>query len=73
MTPSMKRASEDLKLDKLLVVYPGSLSFPLDRNMNVLSLDDLSGFSSYSERSYVWGSYGFFTWLIDLNMLISTQ
>ena len=50
MTPSMKRASEDLKLDKLLVVYPGSLSFPLDRNMDVLSLDDaLKILESYSE------------------------
>ena len=50
MTPSMKRACEDLKLDKLLVVYPGSLSFPLDRNMDVLSLDDaLKILESYSE------------------------
>ena len=50
MTPSMNRACEDLKLDKLLVVYPGSLSFPLDRNMDVLSLDDaLKILESYSE------------------------
>ncbi len=50
MTPSMKRASEDLKLDKLLVVYPGSLSFPLDRNMDVLSLEvALKILESYSE------------------------
>ena len=34
---------EDLKLDKLLVVYPGSLSFPLDRNMDGFSWTTLSG------------------------------
>ena len=50
MTSFMKQASEDLKLDKLLVVYTGSLSFPLDRNMDVLFLDDaLKILESYSE------------------------
>ena len=51
MTPLMNRASEDLKLDKLLVVYPGSLSFPFgSKHGCVESLDDaLKILESYSE------------------------
>jgi predicted AAA+ superfamily ATPase len=36
LTPSMKHAREDLDLDMLLVIYPGDLSYKLDKNIVVL-------------------------------------
>jgi uncharacterized protein len=38
ITPSMKIASEDLKLDHLYVIYPGDLSFPLSEKITVRGL-----------------------------------
>lgn len=41
MTPSMRIALSDLKLDHLTVVYPGPHSFELDTQVSVMSLRDL--------------------------------
>jgi predicted AAA+ superfamily ATPase len=39
-TPSMAAALEDLKLDRLLVVYPGRKRYPLGKRLEVLPLAD---------------------------------
>ncbi len=39
-TPSMVAAVEDLKLDRLLVVYPGRKRYPLAKKIEVMSLGD---------------------------------
>ncbi|MDM7993104.1 MAG: ATP-binding protein [Candidatus Fermentibacter sp.] len=41
MTPSMRIASEDLSLDSLTVVYPGTRSYSLDRGVSVIPLREL--------------------------------
>ena len=41
LTPSMRIALSDLKLDELLVVYPGTRRYPLARNVEVLPLPQL--------------------------------
>lgn len=38
LTPSMRTAMEDLELDKLIVVYPGSQPYSLVKGINVLPL-----------------------------------
>lgn len=38
LTPSMRTAMQDLELDKLVVVYPGSQPYPLAEKINVLPL-----------------------------------
>lgn len=38
LTPSMRHALDDLKLDLLWVIYPGSVSYPLHERVQVLSL-----------------------------------
>ncbi len=40
ITKSMRIALEDLKLDQLLVVYPGDRTYPLDKNVHVLPLSE---------------------------------
>ncbi|MEK6734201.1 MAG: ATP-binding protein [Pseudomonadota bacterium] len=40
LTPSMKIAIEDLKLDQLRVIYPGKISYNLDKNIKVISLNE---------------------------------
>jgi predicted AAA+ superfamily ATPase len=41
VTKSMKIAIEDLKLERLFVVSPGPQSYPLDKNIHVVSITDL--------------------------------
>ncbi len=41
LTPSMRTALEDLELDRLFVIYPGSLSFPIADKVQALPLSDL--------------------------------
>jgi predicted AAA+ superfamily ATPase len=41
LTPSMRIALKDLKLDKLIVVYPGERSYPLADRVEVVPLADL--------------------------------
>jgi len=41
LTPSMRIALADLKLDELLVVYPGEESYPLADNVRVVPLPQL--------------------------------
>jgi len=43
MTPSMSIALEDLALDQLSVIYPGSRAYALSRQVMVLPLADMSG------------------------------
>jgi uncharacterized protein len=43
LTPSMRIAREDLKLDRLHVYYPGSRSYDLDENVTVEPLSVLAG------------------------------
>lgn len=42
LTPSMRTAIHDLELSKLLVIYPGSLSYPLAENIQVVPLAALA-------------------------------
>ena len=42
LTPSMKTAMQDLKLDELRVIYPGTKSYPLAENITVTPLTSLS-------------------------------
>jgi uncharacterized protein len=41
LTPSMKIAMDDLKLDRLIVIYPGRKSYPLAESINVVPLESL--------------------------------
>jgi predicted AAA+ superfamily ATPase len=41
LTPSMRIALEDLKLDRLLVVYPGERRYPLGKRVEVMPLAEL--------------------------------
>lgn len=43
LTPSMRIALEDLKLDRLLVVYPGARSYRLAAEVDVVPLAELAG------------------------------
>ena len=38
LTPSMRTAMQDLELDKLIVVYPGSQTYPLGKGITVMPL-----------------------------------
>ena len=40
-TSSMKTAVEDLKLDRLFVIYPGTQSYPLSDDCEVVSVHEL--------------------------------
>ena len=42
LTPSMRAAINDLELSKLLVIYPGSQSYPLAENIEVIPLAKLA-------------------------------
>ncbi len=41
LTPSMRIALEDLKLDQLIVIYPGKTSYPLGEKVTVLPLSSI--------------------------------
>lgn len=41
LTPSMRIASRDLKLEKLFVIYPGKENYDLDKRIHVTSILDL--------------------------------
>ena len=43
LTPSMRSALKDLKLDALTVVHAGQHSFPMDRHVRAVALRDLLG------------------------------
>ena len=50
MTPSIRIAREDLGLEKVLVIYPGTRRYPLDSNVEVVPLAQLAapgGLSAY--------------------------
>lgn len=41
LTPAMRTALEDLKLDKLIVFYPGEKTYPLAERVQVIQLAHL--------------------------------
>jgi predicted AAA+ superfamily ATPase len=41
LQPGSKTAKEDLNLDHLYLVYPGNKTFPIEKNITVLSIDDV--------------------------------
>jgi len=43
LTPSMQAAMKDLELSALLVIYPGSKSYPLDEGVKTVPLSSLAG------------------------------
>ena len=43
LTPSMRIAIDDLELDELTVIYPGTKSYKLAENITVHSLMDFIG------------------------------
>jgi len=51
MTRSMRTAFDDLKLDKLFVVYPGSKSYPIGENTEVLSIVDIQSLAGNSSQA----------------------
>ncbi len=42
MTKSIKIAQQDLNLEKVLIIYPGIKSYPLDHNTFVIPLKDIN-------------------------------
>ncbi|MDI6768483.1 MAG: ATP-binding protein [Anaerolineales bacterium] len=42
LTPSMRAALEDLDLDQLFVVYPGSLAYPIAEKVNVIPISSIA-------------------------------
>ena len=43
MTPSMHIALEDLKLERLAVIYPGKKRYPLNKKIEVVPFDEILG------------------------------
>jgi hypothetical protein len=41
ITQSMRSAIAELSLEHLWIIYPGKESYPLDRNVTVISLQDI--------------------------------
>jgi len=48
MTPSMRTALSDLKLDKIIVVYPGDKRFSLSAQVEAMPLKDLASIEQLS-------------------------
>src|SRR3990167_982924 len=43
MTPSMRIALEDLKLERIAVIYPGNKRYSLDKKIEVVPFNDMAG------------------------------
>jgi len=41
LTPSMRTALEDLELDRIFVIYPGNLSFPIADQVTALPISTI--------------------------------
>ena len=41
LTPSMRTALEDLELDRIYVIYPGNLSYPIADQVTALPISEL--------------------------------
>lgn len=52
LTPSMRIALEDLKLDRLVVVYPGSRRYALADRVEVVPLNELVGHAGMPEELF---------------------
>lgn len=48
LTPSMRTAMQDLELDRLLVVYPGNLAYPLAENITTIPLSSIARAESFN-------------------------
>lgn len=46
LTPSMRHALTDLRLDLMWVIYPGTRRYPLDERVHVLPLAEALGLSA---------------------------
>ena len=53
LTPSMRTALEDLELDRIFVIYPGNLSFPIADQVTALPISELGK----TELGNLFGSY----------------
>ncbi len=47
LTPSMRAALQDLELDRLFVIYPGNLAYPLADRVTALPLASLASPSAF--------------------------
>ena len=52
LTPSMRIALADLKLDRLIVVYPGERHYALADSVEVIPLVDLADSAGYAARLF---------------------
>ena len=43
MTPSMRIALEDLKLERIAVIYPGRQRYEVSKNVTAVPFDSISG------------------------------
>jgi len=43
MTPSLKNALEDLKLKRIVVIYPGSRRYSIHKQVDVIPFDEIQG------------------------------
>jgi len=43
LTPSMRIALDDLKLERIAVIYPGKKRYPLQKKMDVVSFGEILG------------------------------
>ena len=43
MTPSMRIALEDLKLERIAVIYPGQRRYSLHKKIDVVPFDEITG------------------------------
>lgn len=43
ITPSIRTALEDLKLDQIVIIYPGQVRYPLEERVTAVPLRDLAG------------------------------
>ncbi len=50
VTPSMRIAMQDLRLDRLAVVYPGDKAYSIDRNIEVLPLNEIERLVTHGAR-----------------------
>jgi hypothetical protein len=54
LTPSMRTALVDLKLDELVVVHPGTRSYTLGKRVHVMPLTDLIAPEGRTKRDKTW-------------------
>ena len=48
MTTSMKNALQDLKLERIIVIYPGDRAYPINEKVDVVPFDDIEGIERFT-------------------------